>query len=81
MAKQTISFTIEEEQLAQLDALVEKVRLNRSILLGLLIDIGMPQIEHPQASAERGPRYAAAQVFAALRCGISPGPDENQVEA
>lgn len=69
MTKQTISFTIEEEQLARLDALVEKSRLNRSILLGLLIDISMPEIERPQALMGHGTSYAA-EVLAVLRRGM-----------
>ena len=68
MPKTTISFTIEEEQLEQVDALAERVRLNRSVTLGLLIDQGM------QAFVDDSARGYAQQFATAMLRGPLPVP-------
>ena len=59
----TISFTIEEEQLAAVDALAAKEDRDRSSMLRRIIDVGMPYF-----SAEPGNVHLAG-VLDALRNG------------
>jgi predicted transcriptional regulator len=45
MAKVTICFTIEQDQLEMVDGLAEKMRFNRSVMLGLLIEAGLQIVQ------------------------------------
>jgi hypothetical protein len=84
MAKTTISFTIEQEQLERVDALTEQLDRDRSSTLRLLIDTGLLAVDRPQpvrvlTDREQLQTYAArmAQMLErkALPEGAFPGAD------
>ncbi|MCK9629246.1 MAG: hypothetical protein M0R37_11740 [Bacteroidales bacterium] len=60
MRKETISFTIDQERLALVDALADELERDRSSTLRQVIDAGIPVVK------------AAQQVHAALLRGPAP---------
>lgn len=85
MAKVTISFTIEEEQLARVDQLSTHLDRDRSSTLRLLIEAGMLAVDQPQpirALVDRDQvQDYAAKIAEALRAGMSPRDVAAEVEA
>lgn len=90
MAKITISFTIEQEQLARVDALTAKLDRDRSSTLRLLIDTGMLAVDQAKPvrvlTDREDMRDIAAIVAAAmgrrpLPEGVFPGADADLVVA